>query len=148
MSARKIKTPKNGRGPLVVKNMMVIQNDVKATIWWRSSLSSSQTSLTPSSLPQFDIQEQAMFAKCIFREKNCLAQNSFRKPKKANGEPWKCPPLKILAFYPQICGSAQKNAKLRISKEKANPHSKRFQQKVFLNTSCDAQMLKAEKCRT
>ena len=100
-------------------------------------------SLPLSSLPQFEIQEQAMFVKCIFRKKNCLTQNSFRKPKKANGEP-----LKILAFYPQVCGSSQKNAKLRISKEKANPHSKRFQLKVFLNTSCDAQMLKAEKCRT
>ena len=49
--------------------------------------SSSQTSLPPSSLPQFEIQEQAMFAKCIFREKNCLAQTALENQKKANGEP-------------------------------------------------------------
>ena len=101
-----------------------------------------------SSLPQFEIQEQAMFAKCIFRKKNCLAQNSFTEPNRANGEPLKCPPLKILAFYPQECGSAQKNAKLRISKEKANPPQQTFPTKSLLITSCDAQMLKAEKCRT
>ena len=97
-------------------------------------------SLPLSSLPQFEIQEQAMFVKCIFRKKNCLTQNSFRKPKKANGEP-----LKILAFYPQVCGSSQKNAKLRISKEKANPPQQTFPTKSLFEHKLRCTNVKGEK---
>ena len=142
----------NGRG--------LVRAPLWSGIWWLQGMALNQQCDNDGryhhhkhhslpSLPQFEIQEQAMFAKCIFRKKNCLAQKSFfRKPKKANGEPWICPPLKLLAFYPQVCGSAQKNAKLRISKEKANPQEQTLPTKSLLITSCDAQMLKAEKCRT
>ena len=151
MSARKIKTPKNGRGPLVVKNMMVIQKQQYDDDDRYHHLKHYSPPLpfpnlkfrSKRCLPSVSSERKIVWHKTALQNQKRLLVNLKHVHLLKFWLTWI-----FRHFSSGMWFRPQKNAKLRISKEKANPPQQTFPTKSLLITNCDAQMLKAEKCRT